>query len=113
MSCLTEQYNTKRESMKDYQCFFYLLDNHQLKNVTNVQITIQWYQIIIASLQEGTLVPVTHIGQSHPTKTFNGSHGCNLYVSNISLSIYIYNSFYCLPFVTPQNEKFLNFYSID
>ena len=54
----TEQYNAKRESMKDYKYFFYqysesffyqysfintfmsLLDKHQLKIVTKVQITI-------------------------------------------------------------------------
>ena len=28
----------------------------------------------MTSIQEGTQVPVTHVGQSHPTKTFNGSH---------------------------------------
>ena len=28
----------------------------------------------MTSIQEGTQVPVTHVGQSHPAKTFNGSH---------------------------------------
>ena len=45
----TEQYNAKRDWMKDYktttsfintQSFMSLLDNHQLKIVTNVQIKI-------------------------------------------------------------------------
>ena len=30
-----------------------LLDNHYLKIVTNVQVTIQWYQIRMTSLQKG------------------------------------------------------------
>ena len=52
---------------KCYKCFFIntpsfmsLLDNHQLKIFTNVQITIYWYQIRMTSLQEGTQVLATH-----------------------------------------------------
>ena len=54
-----------------------LLGNHQFKIVTNVQITLEWYQIRMTSTQEGTQVPVAHVGQSHPTETFNGSHPLN------------------------------------
>ena len=56
-----------------------LLDNHQLKIVTNVQITIYWYQIRMTSIQEITQVPVTHVGQSHPAKTCNGIHPLNVF----------------------------------
>ena len=33
----------------------------------------------MTSIQEGTQVPVTHVGQSHPAKTFNGSHPLNVF----------------------------------
>ena len=56
-----------------------LLDNHQSKIVTSVQITIQWYQIRMTSIQEDTQVPVTHVGQSNLTKTFKGSHPLNVF----------------------------------
>ena len=63
-----------------------LIDNHQLKIVTKVQITIEWYQIIITSLQEATQVPVTNIGQSHPAKAFNGSHLLNVFAEQVILN---------------------------
>ena len=56
-----------------------LLDNNHLKIDTNVQITIQWYQIRMMSLQEGTQVPATHIRRSHLAKTFDGSHPLNVF----------------------------------
>ena len=31
----------------------------------------------MTSIQEGTQVPVTHVGQSHLAKAFNGSHPLN------------------------------------
>ena len=63
-----------------------LIDNHQLKIVTKVQITIEWYQIIITSLQEATQGPVTNIGQSHPAKAFNGSHLLNVFAEQVILN---------------------------
>ena len=33
----------------------------------------------MTSVQEGTQVPVTHVGLSHPAKTFNGSHLLNVF----------------------------------
>ena len=33
----------------------------------------------MTSIQEGTQVAVTHVGQSHPAKTFNGSHLLNIF----------------------------------
>ena len=33
----------------------------------------------MALLQEGTQVPVTHIRQSHPAQTFDGSHLLNIF----------------------------------
>ena len=30
-------------------------------------------------MQEGTGVPVTNVGQSHPAKTFNGNHPLNAF----------------------------------
>ena len=38
------------------------------------------------TLQEGTQVPVTHIGQSHPAKTFNGSHPLNVFAEQLILN---------------------------
>ena len=40
----------------------------------------------MTSLQEGTQVPVTHIGQSHPAKTFNGSHPLNVFADDLNLN---------------------------
>ena len=51
-----------------------LVNYDQLKTVTNVQITIIWYQIRMTSLERGTLAQVTHIRQSHLVQTFDGSH---------------------------------------
>ena len=33
-------------------------------------------------LQEGIQVPLTHIGQSHPEKAFNGSHPLKFFLQN-------------------------------
>ena len=33
----------------------------------------------MTSIQEGTQVPVTHLGQSHPAKAFIGSHPLNIF----------------------------------
>ena len=60
-----------------------LLENHQLKTLTNLQITIQWYQIRMMSLQEGTQNSVTHIGRNYPAKTFNGSHSLNVFAEQL------------------------------
>ena len=38
------------------------------------------------TLQEGTQVPVTHIGQSHPAKTFNGGHPLNVFAEQLILN---------------------------
>ena len=40
----------------------------------------------MASLQEGTQVPVTHIGQSHPAKTFSGSYPLNVFADDLNLN---------------------------
>ena len=40
----------------------------------------------MTSLQEGTQVPITHIGQSHPAKTLNGSHTLNVFVEQVILN---------------------------
>lgn len=56
--------NEKRQSMKDFKCIFYqysLLDNHQLKIVTNVQI------IMVSNKNDGT--PGGHSGPRHTHKT--------------------------------------------
>ena len=63
-----------------------LLDNHQLKIVTNVQITIKWYQIKMTSIQEVTQVPITHVGQSHPAISFNGGHPLNVFAKQTILN---------------------------
>ena len=67
--------------MKDYKCFFIntwsfmsLLDNHQLKIFTNVQMTIQWYQIRMTSLQEGTQVLPIQIKRSHNTAIIHNNY---------------------------------------
>ena len=73
------QWKTTSTSFINTRSFMSLLDNHRLKIVTNVQITIQWYQIRMTSIQEVNQVPVTHVGQSHPAKTFNGSHPLNAF----------------------------------
>ena len=39
------------------------------------------------SLQEGTQVPVTHIGQIHPTKAFNGSRPLNVFAEQLILNL--------------------------
>ena len=39
----------------------------------------------MTSHQEGTQVPVTHIGQGHPAKTFNGSHPLNAFAEQLIL----------------------------
>ena len=89
----TEQYNAKRESMKDYKCFFYQYSEFHIftreSSVWNCYYRTNyniWYQIIMKSLQEGTLVPVTHVGQSHPTKTFNSSHPLNVFAEQLILN---------------------------
>ena len=51
-----------------------LVDNNQLKIVTNVQITVQWYQIKMTPLQKGTHVSVTHIRRSYPAQIFDCNH---------------------------------------
>ena len=33
----------------------------------------------MTAIQEGTQVPVTHAGQSHPGKKINGSHSANVF----------------------------------
>ena len=33
----------------------------------------------MTSIQEDIQVPITHVGQSHPAKTFNGSHSLNVF----------------------------------
>ena len=33
----------------------------------------------MTSIQEDTQVPVTHVGQIHPAKTFDGSHSLNAF----------------------------------
>ena len=48
-----------------------LLDNHQLKIVTNYKLQY--------NAPGGTQVPVTHIGQRHPAKAINGSHPLNVF----------------------------------
>ena len=55
------QWKTTSTSFINTQSFMSLLDNYQLKIVTNVQITIYWYQIRMTSIQEDTQVPVTHV----------------------------------------------------
>ena len=40
----------------------------------------------MTELQEDTQVPITHIGQSHPAKTFNGSHPLNAFVEQLVLN---------------------------
>ena len=40
----------------------------------------------MTSLQEGTQVPVTHIGQSHPAKAFDGSHPLNVFAEQLNLN---------------------------
>ena len=39
------------------------------------------------SIQEDTQVPVTHVGQSHLTKTFNGSHPLNVFAEQPILNV--------------------------
>ena len=73
------QWKTTSNSFINTRSFMSLLDNHQLKIVTNIQITKQWYQIRMTTIQEGTQVCITHVGQSHPAKTFNGSHPLNVF----------------------------------
>ena len=62
----------------------FLLDNHQLKIVTNVQITDDVIRMM--SLQEGSQVLVTHIGRSYSAKTFKGSHPLNIFVEQLILN---------------------------
>ena len=38
------------------------------------------------SLQEGTQVPITHIGRSHPSKTSNGSHPLSVFAEQLILN---------------------------
>ena len=64
----------------------FLLDNQQLRIVTNVQVIIQWYRIRMTSLKEGTQFPVTHRGQSHPAKALNGSHPLNVFAEQLILN---------------------------
>ena len=73
------QWKTTSNSFINTRSFMSLLDNHQLKIVTNIQITIQWCQIRMTSIQEGTQVCITHVVQSHTAKTFNGSHPLDVF----------------------------------
>ena len=73
------QWKTASTSFINTRSFMSLLDNHQLKIVTNVHITIKLYQIRMTSIQKVTQVPVTHVGQSHPAKIFNVSHTLNVF----------------------------------
>ena len=71
-------YNAK--SVKDYKYFFYQYSEfHVFTRQSSVGNCYQWYQIRMTSIQEGTQVSVTHVGQSHPAKTFNGSHPLNVF----------------------------------
>ena len=36
----------------------------------------------MTSIEEVTQVPVTHVGQSHSTKTFNGSHPLSIFAKH-------------------------------
>ena len=62
-----------------------LLDNHQLKIVTNAQVTIKWYQSRMTSLQEGTQVIFTYITRGSPAQTFHGSHLLNRFAEQQKL----------------------------
>ena len=73
----------KRESVKDYKCFFYQYSESsylQLKTLTNVQLTMQWYQVRMTSLYEGAQVPVINIRRNNPTQIFDGSQLLNVSV---------------------------------
>ena len=80
------QWKTTSAPLINTQSFMLLLDNHQLKIATNVQIATYWYQIRMTSLQEGTKIPATHIRRSHPSKTFDGSHPLNVFAEESILS---------------------------
>ena len=81
------QWKTTSASSINTRSFMSLLDNHQLKFVTNVQITT-CYQIRMTSLPQGTQVPVTHVRRSHPAKTFDGSHPLNVFAEQPILNIW-------------------------
>ena len=40
----------------------------------------------MTSLQEGSQVPVTHIGENHCAKTFNDSHPLNIFAEQLILN---------------------------
>ena len=89
----TEQYNAKHESLKDYKYFFYLYSEfHVFTRQLSVENCYQHtnYNIMVSvrttSIQEGTQVPVTHVGQSHPTKNSNGSHPLNVSAEQLILN---------------------------
>ena len=82
----TEQYNAKRESMKEYKYFFYQYSEfHVFTRQSSVKNCYQRtnYNIMVSnrmtSILEVTQVPVTHVVQSHPAKTFNGIHPLNVF----------------------------------
>ena len=39
----------------------------------------------MTSIHEGIQVPITHLGQSHPAKTFNGSYLLNVFAEQLNL----------------------------
>ena len=82
----TEQYNAKRESMKDYKYFFYQYSEfHVFTRQSSVENCYQRtnYNIMVSNKNDvnpgGHPGPVTHVGQSHPTITFNGGHPLNVF----------------------------------
>ena len=80
------QWKTTSSSFINTWRFMSLLDNYQLKIVINIQIAISWYQIRMTPFQEVTQVPVRHIRQSHPVKTFEGSHMLNVFTEHLILN---------------------------
>ena len=89
----TEQHNAKRESMNNYKCFFYQYSKfHVFTRQSSVEncYSCTNYNIMVSNNNDvtpgRTQVPVTHIGQSHPAKTFNSSHPLNVFAEQLILN---------------------------
>ena len=77
------QWKIANVSFINTRSFMSLLHNHQLKIVSNVEITVKWCQIRMTSLQEGTHISVTHIRRSHSALTFDGNYLLNVFAEQL------------------------------
>ena len=82
--------------MKDYKYFFYQYsDFHVFTRQSTVENCYQHqrinYNILVSNKNDvnpgGHPGPVTNVGQSHPAKTFNGSHPLNVFSKQPILNV--------------------------